>query len=161
MPIVPGLFAPASANSPIPGRTFADAWPGPGGTASSVAGMKRTHALVVAIVVAFAAIAGTFAALRTMQLGANARATSHLSAAQIADQNLALDRAERTLLAELHKRPPALPPLPASSRATAVQVAAAPQTVIYHRPPTIVHVIHGHGGEHEGQERSEAGGMDD
>jgi hypothetical protein len=124
--------------------------------------MKRTHALIVAIVVAFAAIAGTFAALRTTQLGANANASSHVSAAQIAKQNLALDRAERTLLAELHKRPPALPPLPVSSRPAAAPAAAAPQTVIYHRPPPVVHVIHRHGEqEHDGQEHGDGGGLDD
>jgi hypothetical protein len=123
--------------------------------------MKRTHALIVAIVVAFATIAGTFAALRTTQLGANANASSHVSAAQIAKQNLALDRAERTLLAELHKRPPALPPLPVASRPATAPAAAAPQTVIYHRPPAIVHVVHRHGGEHEGQDHGDGGGLDD
>jgi hypothetical protein len=124
--------------------------------------MKRTHAFAVAIAVAFAAIAGTFAALRTTQLGANARATTHVGAAQIAKQNLALDRAERALLAELRKKPPALPPLPAASHPSHVTAAAAaPQTVIYHRAPPIVHVIHRHGGEQDGHDGSDGGGMDD
>lgn len=123
--------------------------------------MKRTHAFIVAVAVAFAAIAGTFAALRTTQLGANANASSHVSAAQIAKQNLALDRAERTLLAELHKRPPALPPLPVASRPATAPAAAAPQTVIYHRPPPVVHVIHRHGGEQEHDGQDDGGGLDD
>jgi hypothetical protein len=124
--------------------------------------MKRTHALIVAVVVAFAAIAGTFAALRTTQLGANATATSHVSAVQIAKQTRALDRAERTLLAELRKKPPAIPPLPVASHPGAAPAAVAPQAVVYHRAPPIVHVIHRHGGEHEGQgDGSDGGGGQD
>ena len=123
--------------------------------------MERTHAFAVAVAVAFAAIAGTIAALRTTQLGAHARAATHVSGAQVAKQNLALDRAERALLAELRKKPPALPPLPAASHPTSITAATAPQTVIYHRPPPVVHVIHRHGGEQDGNEGSDGGGMDD
>ena len=124
--------------------------------------MKRTHALIVAVAVAFAAIAGTFAALRTTQLGSNATKASRVSGTQIASQNRALDRAERTLLAELRKKPPALPSLPVSRASASAPAAAAPQTVIYQRPPAIVHVIHRHGGEHEHEtEHSDGGGGGD
>ena len=124
--------------------------------------MKRTHAFAVVIIVAFAAIAGTFAALRTTRLGASAQATTHVSAAQIVKQNRALDRAERALVAELRKKPPAVPPLPVASHpAPITAAAAAPQTVIYHRPPPVVHVIHRRGSERDGQEGSDGGGMDD
>jgi hypothetical protein len=124
--------------------------------------MKRTHALIVAVAVAFAAIAGTFAALRTTQLGSNATRASRVSVTQIASQNRALGRAERTLLAELRKQPPALPPLPASRAPVSAPAAVAPQTVIYRRPPAIVHVIHRHSAEHDHEtERSNGGGGDD
>ena len=126
--------------------------------------MKRRHALIVAVAVAFAAIAGTFAALRTTQLGANATRGARVGSAQIAKQNHALDRAERTLLAELSKKPPALRPLPAAAIPTAAPAvaAAAPRTVVYRRPPAIVHVIHRHGGqEHEAEGSDRGGGGDD
>jgi len=124
--------------------------------------MKRTHAFAIAIVVAFSAVAGTFAALRTTRLGANAQATTHVSTAQIVNQNRAIDRAERALIAELRKKPPAVPPLPVASHPAPIAAAAsAPQTVIYHRPPPVVHVIHRHGGEQDGREGPDGGGMDD
>jgi hypothetical protein len=131
--------------------------------------MKRRHALIVAIAIALAAIAGGFAALRTTQLGASATTGGRVSTTQLAKQNHALDRAERTLLAELRKKPPTVPPLPAAAAtptaAPAVAAAAAPpRTVVYRRPPAIVHVIHRHGGqehEAEGHDGGGDGGFDD
>lgn len=112
--------------------------------------MKRTHAFIIALALAVAVVAGTFAALRTTQLGA--KATPHVNSVQIARQNRALDRAEAALRAELRHKPPALPAL---HQGTAV---AAAQTVIYHRPPPVVHVIHRAGG---GEHDHEGGGLDD
>lgn len=114
--------------------------------------MKRTHALIIALALAVAVVAGSFAALRTTQLGA--KATPQVNSSQIAQQNRALDRAQAALRAELKHKPPAIsavhPALP----------AAGAQTVIYHRPPPIVHVIHrAGGGEHESGDRG--GGLDD
>lgn len=107
--------------------------------------MKRTHALLIALVLAFAVLAGTFAALRTTQLGAGGSSqASGLSAAQIAQRNRVLDRAQSALAAELRKQPPPLP----VSRTTGAAPAPA-QTVVYLRPSPIVHVIHRHGGESE------------
>jgi hypothetical protein len=115
--------------------------------------MKRTHALLIALVLALAALAGTFAALRTTQLGAGQAARSTgLSAAQVAQRNRVLDRAQAALAAELRKQPP---PLPASNPAGAAPASA--QTVVYVRPKPIVHVIHRHGGEHEAEHGSESG----
>jgi len=112
--------------------------------------MRRTHAFLIALVLAAAVILGSFAAIRSSQLSAHA-STPHVDAAQVARQSAALNRAEAALRSELRKRPPAIPALPA------VRHAAAPQTVVYKRAPTIVHVIHRHGGEneHEGGNGSE------
>ena len=111
--------------------------------------MKRLPALIIALALAVAVVAGTSAALRTTQLGS--KATPHVSSAQIAQQNRALDRAQVALRAELRRKPPAISALPP---------AASAQTVIYHRPPPVVHVIHRPGGgEHD--QGTEGGGLDD
>ena len=109
--------------------------------------MKRIHALLIALALAVAVVAGTFAAMRTTQLGTSSTtATQHVSTAEVARQTRILNRAEAALRAQLRRKPPKVPALPA-----AVTAPAAPaQTVIYHRAPTIVHVLHRHGGEHEG-----------
>ena len=79
-----------------------------------------------------AVVMGGFAAIRSTQL--SAAAAPRVSAAQIARQNAALSRAEAKLRAELAKKSP-----------------AGSATVVYRRPPAIVHVIHRHGGDgHEG-----------
>ena len=88
-----------------------------------------------------AVVLGSFAALRTT----HAAAPPTVSSAEIARQNHALDHAEATLRAELRRKPST--------------TAAQPGAVIYRRPPAIVHVIHRHGGEAEGNERGE--GLDD
>ena len=123
--------------------------------------MKRTHALLLVLAVAMAAVAGTYAALRSSQLRANA--APKVSAVQIHRQNLALDRAEAALRAQLRRKPPALPPLPhpasqpvtsaPAAPAPALAAAAAPR-VTYVRPKPIVRIVHRHGGEpgdHEGE----------
>lgn len=104
--------------------------------------MKRTHALLISVVLALAVILGSFAAIRSTQLS-TAAATPRLSSAEIARQNAALSRAEATLRAQLARKPPAIPTV---GRKAAI---GAPQAVVYRRAPTIVHVIHRHGGEHE------------
>jgi hypothetical protein len=114
--------------------------------------MKRTQAFIIALALAVAVVAGTFAALRTTQLGA--KATPHVNSTQIARQNRALDRAQAALRAELKRKPPAI------STAHGATGVTAGQTVIYHRPPPIVHVIHrAGGGEHERGDNG--GGFDD
>ena len=120
--------------------------------------MKRTHALLLVLAVAMAAVAGTFAALRSSQLRANA--APKVSAVQIQRQNQALDRAEAALRAQLRRKPPALPPVPRTTSQPAVSAPAAPALaaaaaprVTYVRPKPIVRIVHRHGGEpgdHEG-----------
>jgi len=112
--------------------------------------MKRINALILALALGIAVVAGTFAALRTSQLGRATSAVPRATAAQIARQNRALSRAEAALRAELRRRPPALAPTSAAAPAPA-------QTVIYRRPPAIVHVVHRHG-EHELEAEGRGGG---
>jgi hypothetical protein len=107
--------------------------------------MKRIHALIIAVVLAAAAVAGLTAAIRTTHLGAAAH--SSVPAAQIAKRNRQLDKIERKLLAEAHRKPQA-----------AARARQAP--VLYVRPKPIVHVVHRSGGEHEGEHEGD-GGHDD
>lgn len=113
--------------------------------------MKRTHAFLISVVLAFAVILGSFAAIRSTQLS-TAASKPRVGATEIARQNAALTKAESALRAQLAHKPPPLP------RTNAAATAAAPQTVIYRRAPTIVHVVHRHGGEHED---GGSGGVDD
>jgi hypothetical protein len=116
--------------------------------------MKRTHAFLISVVLAFAVILGSFAAIRSTQLSTAASSPSRVSAAEIARQNAALTRAEAKLRAQLAHKPPAVP------AAGPARAAAAPQTVVYRRAPAVVHVIHRHGGEHE-DGGAGGGGADD
>ena len=106
--------------------------------------MNRAHATVIAVVLALAALAGVFAAVKTTQLGAAAQ--TRVSAAQAAKRNRRLDAIEKALLA----------------RAARPTKAGAPQSapVVYVRPKSIVHVVHRRGGEHESEQEGR-GGSDD
>jgi hypothetical protein len=117
--------------------------------------MKRTHALLISLLLAAAVVLGGFAAIRSTRLSVGT-ATPRVDTAQIARQNAVLDRAEAALRSELRRRPPAIPPLPARPRR-----AAPPQTVVYKRAPTIIRVIHRHGGEREAEGGDNGSGLDD
>src|SRR5262245_24716783 len=103
--------------------------------------MHKLNVVVVAALIAGAAVLGTVAALRTTALGA---AQTHASDRAVAQRTHQLDRFERSLRAQLHKHPPALPPLPKPPPAAAAP--AAPR-VVYRRPPAIVVVHHTHHGD--------------
>jgi hypothetical protein len=127
--------------------------------------MKPTHVLVLAAAVAIAAVAGTYAAMRTTHLSVASAQPARVSAVAIVRQNRALDRTQAALLAELKRKPPALPPVPAPAPVsapavrTAAPVPAAAAPVVYVRPKPIVHVIHRHGeGEHEHDSGDSAAG---
>ncbi len=107
------------------------------------------HALLIATAVAAAAVLGLLAATRTMQLG-KASSQPKVATTEIARRNQALDRIEASLAAQARRKPPALPPLPSSK-----PVAAAPRTVVYVRPKSIVRVVHRHG-ERESEHDSES-----
>ena len=104
--------------------------------------MKRTHALLISLVLALAVVLGSFAAIRSTRLSTAATAP-RASSSEIARQNAALSKAEAALRSQLARKPPAIPTL---DRKAAV---ATPQTVVYRRAPAIVHVVHRHGGERD------------
>jgi hypothetical protein len=76
--------------------------------------MDRRHGLFIAVAIGLAAIAGTYAALQTTDLGAQAATVSEQ---EIAAADVRLDKQEAALARAAKKRPPKLPKLPA--RATA------------------------------------------
>jgi hypothetical protein len=77
--------------------------------------MNRRHGLFLAVAIGLAAIAGTYAALQTTDLGAQA---ATLSEQQIAEADVRLDKQEAALRRAAKKRPPKLPKLPARAAAT-------------------------------------------
>ena len=118
--------------------------------------MNRTRALIVALAVGLAAVAGVFALDRTLALS-NASTTT--TDQQVEQRTQQLNRYEASLRKTLAQKPPALPAVPRlESNSSADQVAAgaparsAPSVrVIYKRPPPIVEVAHRSDdeGEHE------------
>ena len=112
--------------------------------------MKRTHAFLIALALGIAVVAGTFAALRTTQLGARRRRRHASQLRQIAQQNRALDRAEAALRGgappQAPGRPAARRPLPALRRSRRLPPPAADRP--RHPPP---------GGEHERSAATAAG----
>ena len=129
--------------------------------------MPRTHAFIVALSLAFAAVVGTVALTRTVHLG-QAAAKPGVSAAVVAKRKAQLDRFEASLRAQLRHMPPAVPKVPstpvaAPSAAPPAAPAPSVQRVVYVRPPTIVIHKHRAGGEHEseGSDHGNGGGGDD
>jgi hypothetical protein len=132
--------------------------------------MPRKAVAIVALSLAFAVVTGTIALTKTVHLG-QAAAKPAVSDRAIAKRTAQLNRFEAALLAQLGKKPPAvpkLPPAPAASSVPAVSaaasgpVSAAPQRVVYVRPAPIVVHKHRAGGEHEGRESNDhEGGSDD
>jgi hypothetical protein len=131
--------------------------------------MNGKHAVTISLAVAVAAIAGTFAATRTVHLGRPAAAQPAAATTSVAQRTRQLDRAEIALKKALDQKPPKLPPLPAALTPGATATAPAPtqQRVLYVRPaPVIRHVHRPGGGEHEADSEAahaqpESGGFDD
>jgi hypothetical protein len=78
--------------------------------------MDRRHGLFIAVAIGLAAIAGTYAALQTTDLGAQAATSSEK---EIAAADVRLDEQEAALRRAARKRPPKLPKLPARALAGA------------------------------------------
>ena len=76
--------------------------------------MDRRHGLFIAVAIGLAAIAGTYAALQTTDLGAQAATSSEK---EIAAADVRLDQQEAALRRAARKRPPKLPKLPARASA--------------------------------------------
>ncbi len=100
--------------------------------------MKRSHAVLLALLLGAAVVAATFAVMTTTSLGMSAKAAAPaVSSTQIAARNHKLDKTEAALRHALKKKSPALPKLPkrvaaqphvvqVSSSGPAQPVAAAP-----------------------------------
>jgi hypothetical protein len=113
--------------------------------------MNRTHALILSLAAAVAAIAGVFALASTVSLSSQARVSAD---AQVARRTAQLDRYEASLRKALAQKPPKLPAVPAADAQSAgaqpigaqsavpAPVANTPVRVIYHRPPPVVVVTH-------------------
>jgi hypothetical protein len=110
--------------------------------------MKKIHVAVIALVLAFAAVLGTFAVTRTASLGSAGR---QASAASYNARVKQLDAFSARLRHELAAKPAGLQ-TPATRSVT--------PRVVYRRPPAIVVVKHTHHGD-DGFERSDGGGGND
>jgi hypothetical protein len=78
--------------------------------------MDRRHGLFIALAIGLAAIAGTYAAFQTTDLGAQAATSSEK---EIAAADVRLDEQEAALRRAARKKPPKLPKLPARASGTA------------------------------------------
>jgi hypothetical protein len=87
--------------------------------------MDRRHGLFIAVAIGLAAIAGTYAALQTTDLGAQAATSSEQ---EIAAADLRLDKQEAVLRRAAKKRPPRLPNLSAPASGAAGGGGAATAT---------------------------------
>lgn len=112
--------------------------------------MNRARATLLSLAVAVAAIAGVFAIGATLSLGQQAATTSD---ARIASRTAQLDRYQASLATALAKRPPSLPPVPAS-KATS---NSAPVRVVYTRAAPLVRA----GSSEDRAEAESAGERDD
>lgn len=112
--------------------------------------MKRIHALLIALMIGVAALAGTYAATRTAHLGA---AAQQQNAAVIKQRERRLAAGEAALRKALARSPA---PAPAAGRPAA---ATGAQRVVYVRPAPIVIHKRRAGGELETEGRD--GGGDD
>jgi hypothetical protein len=129
--------------------------------------VPRTHTLIVALSLAFAAVVGTVALTETVHLGQ--AAARPLPKRLIAKRTAQLDRFEASLRAELRRTPPPVPKLPPvpsaapaiAAAATAPAAASATQRVVFVRPAPIVIHRHRAGGEHEGADHGDGGTADD
>src|SRR5436190_4410441 len=124
--------------------------------------MAHRHALLVSLLIGFAAIVAALALARVTQTGsATAQSTGTVSQTQIARRQQALDRVAASLRRALARRPPKLPSLP-HYRSIAPSVApiatAAPPRIQYVRPSPIVIVKHRSHGDDGGERDSEGGG---
>jgi hypothetical protein len=133
--------------------------------------VQRRHRVWIALLLGAAAAVGVMAVSRTVQLaGASQADAARVPASVVARRAHRLDLAEVSLRRALLRRPPRLPavprfndPAPAPVRAApAPTMAAAPQRVVYVRPPPRVVHVHRAGGErdHERGDDGEGGGGD-
>jgi hypothetical protein len=112
--------------------------------------MKKLHVSLIALLLAIAAVVGTFAATRTASLGTSSRQASNAAyTAKVKQLNAFSARLRQELAAK-----------PAQVQIQAPARAAVTPRIVYHRPPAIVVVKHRSGGGDDGSEREGGGGND-
>lgn len=104
--------------------------------------MKKLHVSLIALLLALAAVVGTFAATRTASLGTSSRQASNAAYNAKVKQ---LDAFSAKLRQELAAKP-------AQIQVKAPARAAVTPRVVYRRPPAIIVVKHTHHGD-DGSER--------
>jgi hypothetical protein len=90
--------------------------------------MNRAHALLLAFAIGLAAVSGTYAALKTTELGAQA---TPVSDRQVAAAETRLDRQAAQLRRAARQRPPKLPELPAKVTPPAPAAPAGPAAAVH------------------------------
>ena len=111
--------------------------------------MKKLHVSLIALLLAIAAVIGTFAATRTASLGTSSRQASNAAYTAKVTQ---LDAFSAKLRQELAAKP-------AQIQIKAPARSAVTPRVVYRRPPAIIVVKHTHHGD-DGSERGGGGGND-
>jgi hypothetical protein len=106
---------------------------------------------LIAMLVALAAVAGTYAALRTSDLGIASSGASGISDAEIAARDKQLDKAETALGKLAARKPPKLPPLP---RATSSSLSMSASSVVL-GSTAAAQVSHSDDDDHEGDDHDE------
>jgi len=109
--------------------------------------MKKLHVSLIALLLALAAVLGTFAATRTASLGTSSRQAGN---AAYAASSKRLDAFSAQLKRELAAKPAAIQ--------SPARAAVTPR-IVYRRPPALVVVKHTHHGD-DGSEHA-GGGSDD
>jgi hypothetical protein len=116
--------------------------------------MKKTHALLIALLLAMAAGLGLAAVTKTVELQTAASATRP-SPSAVAARSRRLDQVAAALQRARRDKPPALPTLNGQQHA----LAAPSGRVIYRRPTPVVVIEHG--SDHDFERDHEAEGGDD
>lgn|SRR5512132_102214 len=116
--------------------------------------MKKTHALLIALLLAIAAGVGLAAVTKTVELQTGTSATRP-SPSAVAARSRRLDQVEAALQRARRDKPPPLPTLNGQQHA----LAAASGRVIYQRPAPVVVIKHG--SRHDLERDHEAEGGDD
>lgn len=100
--------------------------------------MDRKHATRIALLLAVAAVAGLFAAVRTAGLAGESRASA--TSAVVQARTAQLDRVETALRRQVAAANATL----RTAGTAAAPAASAPTRIVYVRPAPIVKVIHRH-----------------
>ncbi|HEY5159861.1 MAG TPA: hypothetical protein VII83_02200 [Gaiellaceae bacterium] len=109
--------------------------------------MRKSHVLVLAVLIAVGSALGTFALTRTTELGVKAREASTKDVdAAVAARRRQLNALEISLRKALAQKPPKLPALPKLKKPQPVQVATrvytpAPVTSVAPAPAPIARVV--------------------